>query len=398
MSIEAFAGRLVRLLGAAVAEPERSIASLEIFSPKERHMLLGEWNDTARPVVSATLPELFAVQAARCPDAVAVVCGEERLSYGELDARANQLAHHLRARGVGPEVVVGVCIERSFEMIVALLGILKAGGAYLPLEPAYPPARLGFMLTDVTAALVLTESALADRFGPSALPIVRLDADAAAIAEHPSVTPKTRLLSDNAAYVIYTSGSTGQPKGIAVAHSSVVNYVTWAVQNYEANLGFGCPLLTPITFDASVTSLYLPLLSGNFIVLLPEKGQLEILVSGAFVRETISLLKLTPAHVDILNQLAPIKRLKSIARCLVIGGEALDELTIASWRINAPDVRLINEYGPTETVVGCTIHEIGQGHFSGSKLPIGRPIWNTRVYVLDVGLSLFRLGLRVSFT
>ena len=176
-SVEAMAGRLVRLLEAAVASPDRAIGSLDILAPDERRTILHEWNDTARAIPSATLPELFAAQVARTPDAVAVVFEEQSLSYGELDARANQLAHHLRALGVGPEVVVGLCVERSLEMLIGLLGILKAGGAYLPLDPAYPQERLAFMLEDAGAPVLVTQSALLDRLPAHGARIVRLDAD-----------------------------------------------------------------------------------------------------------------------------------------------------------------------------------------------------------------------------
>ena len=162
-SVEAMAGRLVRLLEAAVAQPDRSIGSLDILAPAERHTLLREWNDTARPVPSATLPQLFEAQVARTPDATAVAFEDTTLSYAELDARANQLAHHLRGFGVGPEVVVGLCLERSLEMIVGLIGILKAGGAYLPLDPDYPQERLAFMLKDAGAELLVTQQTLHDR-------------------------------------------------------------------------------------------------------------------------------------------------------------------------------------------------------------------------------------------
>ena len=216
-SVEALAGRLVRLLEAAVAEPDRAIGSLDILSPEERHTILREWNDTAHPIPSATLPELFAAQVAKTPDAVAVVFEDESLSYGELDARANQLAHHLRALGVGPETVVGLCVERSLEMMVGLLGILKAGGAYLPLDPGYPHERLAFMLADAGAPVLVTQSALLDRLPAHDARIVRLDADWPAIACHPATAPQLRLDPQNTAYVIYTSGSTGTPKGVVVA-------------------------------------------------------------------------------------------------------------------------------------------------------------------------------------
>ena len=239
-SVEAIAGRLVRLLEGAVADPDRAIGRLDILSPAERHTILREWNDTARAVPGMTLPELFAAQVARTPAADAVVFEDERLSYGELDARSSQLAHHLRGLGVGPEVVVGLCIERSLAMLVGLLGILKAGGAYLPLDPDYPPERLAFMLADAGAPVLLTRAALrahlpahdvssagtrSDDVHIDDAHIVCLDADWPAIAQQPTTAPVVALHSQNNAYVTYTSGSTGTPKGVVISHHNVVRLV-----------------------------------------------------------------------------------------------------------------------------------------------------------------------------
>ena len=215
------AARLVRLLEAAVAAPEPPIGSLDILSAAERHTILRDWNDTARPLAAATLPELFAAQAARSPAAVAVVFEDESLTYGELDARANQLAHHLRALGVGAESVVGLCVERSAAMVIGLLGILKAGGAYLPLDPGYPPERLAFMLEDSGAAVLVTQSALRRCVARPLRRTVLLDADWPAIARRPLTAPPSGLHPHNTAYIIYTSGSTGTPKGVAVSHGSI---------------------------------------------------------------------------------------------------------------------------------------------------------------------------------
>ena len=233
-SAEALGARLVRLLAAAVAAPGRAIGRLDILSAEERATILRGWNDTASAIAPATLPELFGAQAARTPDAVAVVFGDERLSYGELDARSSRLAHHLRALGVGPEVIVGLCVERSPEMVVGLLGILRAGGAYLPLDPDYPPERLAFMLADAAAPVLVAHSRLVDRLGRHDARVVRLDADWPAIAAQPTTAPASGLSPHNTAYVIYTSGSTGTPKGVCALHRGVVNliqnqsYASWS--------------------------------------------------------------------------------------------------------------------------------------------------------------------------
>ena len=236
--MEAMAGRLVRLLEAAVADPERAIGSLELLSPAERRIILEEWNATARAITSATVPELFAAQAAKTPAAVAVVFAEESLSYAELDAGANQLAHHLRALGVGPEVVVGLCLERSPAMIIALLGILKAGGAYLPLDPGYPTERLAFMLDDARAPVLVTHSALRDRMPVHPARTVCLDADASTIARRPITAPIIDLLPQHPAYVIYTSGSTGTPKGVVIDQASLANKTLTLGQQFDVGPHF----------------------------------------------------------------------------------------------------------------------------------------------------------------
>jgi non-ribosomal peptide synthetase component F len=215
-SVEVLGQRLLRLLCAAVADPGRAIGGLEILSGAERAQLLEGWNDTARAVSGPSLPALFAAQALRTPQAVALVCGERRLSYAALASHAHRLAHHLRGLGVGPETVVGLCVERSPEMLIGLLGILSAGGAYLPLDPHYPPERLAFMLADAGAPVLVGEARLLDRLPSGGAALVRLDADWPQIAREPEQAPAPDLEPQHPAYVIYTSGSTGTPKGVVV--------------------------------------------------------------------------------------------------------------------------------------------------------------------------------------
>src|SRR6516162_9073099 len=254
-SVEALAGRLVRLLEAAMAAPEVSIGRLEILSAEERRTLLHEWTATARALPDATLPQLFAAQAAATPDAVAVVFAGEELSYGELDARANKLAHHLRALGVGAESVVGVCLERSLELVVALIAILKAGGGYLPLDPGYPRERLSFMLADAGAAVLISATGLRDRVDAPGVRRLELDGAAAAIAAHPKSAPAAVVGPHNLAYVIYTSGSTGTPKGVAVEHghllaSNAARASFYAITSQARVLQFASP-----SFDAAVSEI-----------------------------------------------------------------------------------------------------------------------------------------------
>ena len=274
-SVEAIAGRLVRLLEGAVADPERAIGRLDILGADERRTILREWNATARAVPGATLPELFAAQVARTPEADAVVFEDERLSYGELDARSSRLAHHLRALGVGPEVVVGLCIERSLAMLVGLVGILKAGGAYLPLDPDYPPERLAFMLADAGAPVLLTRAALRAHLPAHDAHVVCLDADWPAIARQPATAPVTNLAPQHPAYVIYTSGSTGTPKGVAVTHQNVVNLASAQMADFPMRPGDRVLGIASIGFDASIEQKLLPLLHGACVVLMANLDMQE---------------------------------------------------------------------------------------------------------------------------
>src|SRR5436190_6729982 len=269
-SIEALAGRYVRLLQAAVATPEVSIGRLELLSGEERRTLLQDWNATARALEPQTVAQLFAAQAAQTPDAVAVVFEQEALSYAQLEARANQLAQHLRTLGVGAEAVVGLCLERSLEMVVGLIGILKAGGAYLPLDPSYPAERLSFMLADAGAAVLITHSALRDRLGGHAARVVELDSEAAAIAAQPSSAPASAVRPQNLAYVIYTSGSTGTPKGVAVTHGSLIRLFGatgdfFAITSQARVLQFASP-----SFDAAVSEI-LPAFAAGATLVLPAR-------------------------------------------------------------------------------------------------------------------------------
>ena len=390
--MEGLAERLVRLLEAALLAPDRPIGRLDILSAAERRTLLTEWNATGRVLPAATLPQLFAAQAAKTPAAAAVVCDAGTLSYGELELRANQLAHHLRALGVGPEVVVGLCVERSPAMIVALIAILKAGGAYLPLDPDYPRERLAFMLADAGAPVLVTQSTLLDRLPAQAARLVQLDADAALIAQQPEHAPAVALDPQHPAYVIYTSGSTGTPKGVVVDHTSIANYVAWGIPTCGMNVGIGAPILNSLAFDATVTALFLPLFTGKLVMLAPEQEQFEILAKRYGKAGDFSLLKLTPSHLELLNQSGPIDHLSGLTHCIVVGGESVSGRHIAPWRRHIPQTKLIIHYGPTETTCGSTTYDVQPDDPDYDAMPIGRPIWNTQVYVLDGGLEPVPVG------
>jgi amino acid adenylation domain-containing protein len=381
------------LLEAMIDSPERSVWDLPLLSEMERRQLLLEWNQTAVEYPrNACAHELFEAQAERTPQAIAVRFESKRLTYRELDRRSNQLAHHLRNLGVGPEVLVGICVERSPEMVVGLLGILKAGGAYMPIDPSYPAARQAFMFQDSQAKVLLTQARLLPSLPSHSATTVCLDADWHRLARLPKSSPPSLAGPTDLAYVIYTSGSTGQPKGVCIAHRSLVNYLSWAINAYKVAEGTGAPVHSSIAFDLTVTSIFTPLLVGSAVELLPDDQGAEALARALRTSAGYSLVKLTPAHLQALQlQLRP-EQAAQRTRTFVIGGEQLRAEAIAFWRQHATHTVLVNEYGPTETVVGCCVYTVTPETRSHGPIPIGRPIANTRLYILDRHMQPVPIG------
>jgi amino acid adenylation domain-containing protein/non-ribosomal peptide synthase protein (TIGR01720 family) len=382
-TIQRMIGHFERLLSSATEVPERRLSELSILSAEERHELLVTRNDTKADVPEVRAHALFEAQAARAPDAIAVVFGDAQLTYGALDRRANQLAHHLRARGVGPDALVGICMERSLEMVVGMLGVLKAGGAYVPLDPAYPTERLAFMMKDAELLVLLTQERLVGRLPASPSAVVCLEPSFAAIAAERDDRPSGAVHADNLAYVIYTSGSTGKPKGVMIHHRGLVNYLDWCTRAYAVAEGQGVPVHSSLAFDLTVTSVLAPLAVGQRIELLPDGPGVDALAAALRDGSDISLLKITPSHLDALVQDPTAVFALAKVRTFVIGGEALTAASVAALRVHATDARVINEYGPTETVVGCCIEEVPPSFAAVGAVPIGRPIRNTQLYVLD---------------
>ena len=323
---------------------------------------------------------------------MAVVFEDEQLTYRELNQRANQLGHHLQSLGVGPEVLVGICVERSLEMVVGLLGILKAGGAYVPLDPNYPQERLSYMLEDSQLTILLTQHHLLRQLPQHQKQTICLDKDWQNFTGYSQDNSINKIKSNNLAYVIYTSGSTSKPKGTMVLHSGMVNYLSWCKKTYNVTSGIGSIVNSSISFDATITSLFSPLLVGLRVVLLPEKGEIEALKAALSSGTKFSLIKITPAHLEILNHLFEDKQVSIQTQAFIIGGEALSGKITSFWKKYAPAIKLINEYGPTETVVGCCVYEVGKQSFARDNIPIGRPIANTQIYILDSHLKPVPIG------
>jgi len=383
-TVERWLGYLRRVLEEMAADEGRPIEAMALMPESERSRVVEEWNrtDEAYPAESC-IHELVEAQVARTPDAPAVVFAGEILAYAELNARANRLAHHLRSLGVGPDARVAVCLERSAEMVIALLAVLKAGGAYVPLDPEYPAERLRHMLRDSAPAVLLAHAATASVLADADVPVLDV-AETERWAAYPAENPeRAGLTPDHLAYVIYTSGSTGLPKGVMVPHRGLTHYVWWARSRYLDGAPLRFPLYSSIAFDLTVTSIYAPLVSGGAIVVHGEEGPGDIPVLRVIDEGSADVLKLTPAHLALLES----RDLgKARTRTLIVGGE---ELKTAAARATLEAfggwVEIFNEYGPTEAVVGCMIHRFDARVDGGAAVPIGRPIANTRVYVLDRG-------------
>jgi amino acid adenylation domain-containing protein len=391
--IERISDQYVRLIESAIEQPDGEIGRLEIMSRTELDRLLVEGNNTKKDYPSGKcVHELFEAQVKLTPAAVAAVYQEQEISYAELNRRANQLAHYLRSLGVGPDALVGICLERSLEMVVALLGILKAGGAYLPLDPSYPRERLSFIIEDAQLSVLLTEQSMVGLLPANAGRLVLVDSERDTVVPASTENPEISGEAANLAYVIYTSGSTGRPKGVMITHQGLVNYLSWCTTAYNLAEGKGAPVHSPLGFDLTVTSLFSPLLVGRTVTLLPEGPGIEMLGNAIRDGSDFSLIKLTPAHLDALEAYLPREEAVGKTRALIIGGEALSAETIAFWQQNAPLTRLVNEYGPTETVVGCCVYEVPAGAAIAGMVPIGTPIANTEIFLLSGSLTPVPVG------
>jgi amino acid adenylation domain-containing protein len=382
------------LLEAIFSDPGQSISKLPILSQQEQTLILYEWNATQSEYPAACVHELFEWRVESQPDAIAIVFGEQRLSYRELNQRANQVAHYLRKRGVRPEILVGVSLERSPEMVIGLLGVWKAGGAYVPLDPTYPQERLSFMVSDSDVRVLLTESKSRHLFPNAKDKTVCLDSDWPAIAGETVSNPVPLATPADLAYVMYTSGSTGNPKGAMILHSGLVNYLWWAMNAYGVEAGSSVPVHSSISFDLTVTSLYPALLAGGQVELLREDVGAQNLITALKKAANHSLVKITPAHLDLLSQQIHPAEAVGVTKTFVIGGEALLAENLTLWREFAPLTRLINEYGPTETVVGCCVYEVRPEDPRTGPALIGRPIANTQLYILDGNMQPVPIGVK----
>jgi amino acid adenylation domain-containing protein len=384
---------LTRVLEQIGDDPDRRLSELELLDAAERLRVLHEWNATAVSYPESCLHELFEAQAVRTPNAVAIVWDGQRLSYARLNAAANRLAHHLRGCGVGPDVRVGICLERSVEMVVGLLAILKAGGAYVPLDPAYPPERIGAMLRDSTPVAVLTHGATRGLFGGMDVPTIDFDADARAwSAQLDTNPPRDALTPDHLCYVIYTSGSTGHPKGVMNQHRCVVNRLVWGQRAWQLIADDAILGHTSLTFDGSLRELFWPLSVGARVVLAGRDGARDPDTLLAIMRrEAVTTINLVPSVLQLLLE-HPSAGSCSALRRILCGGDVLPSALFQRARERWPQADFHHMYGPSEAATAMTFVRCEPAQ-SRDTVPIGRPTGNVRVYLLDAASRPVPVGM-----
>jgi amino acid adenylation domain-containing protein len=370
------------LLRSVTANPDERISRLSLLSSDETQQLLVGWNETGADYPKdSCLHELFEKQAAKTPDAMALLFEDERLTFAELNERANRLGHYLQRMGVGPEHRVGVLMERSVEMVVALLGIMKAGGAYVPLDPAYPRERLALMLSDAGVALMLAQEPLLEKLPEHDARVICPDADVELIARERATNPSSAVGADNLVYIIYTSGSTGRPKGVMLPHRGVVNCLYWLQSTFQLDPGDRLMLKASLSFDASVWELFAPLLAGASVLVARPGGQQDAAyLAQAIERHGITTVHFVPSMLSVFLDQKRLDALASLKR-VVAGGEALPLETMEQFFARMP-AGLDNFYGPTETSIGSLYWPCAPLR-ERLVVPIGRPIANTQAYVLD---------------
>nr|WP_275899245.1 non-ribosomal peptide synthetase [Pyxidicoccus caerfyrddinensis] len=383
------------LLEAAVSSPDTRVGDLLLLSASERQQVLETFNASPAPFATpAHLHALFEAQAAHHPERPAVACEGQVLTYGELDARANQLAWHLRSLGVGPETCVALCLERSVDTVVALLGIWKAGGAYVPLDPAQPALRLQALVDEVSAPVVVTSSAQAAAFESCQARQVVLDTDAGLLASQPMDAPPCGVSPENVAYVLFTSGSTGRPKGVAVSHGQLAHYVHSATERLGLKDCESFALVSTFVADLGNTVLFPSLCTGGLLhVLTHERASSPAAVAEYFQRHAVDCMKLVPSHLAALMTAAEPRHVLPRKK-LVLGGESSSWALMEQVRALAPDCEVFNHYGPTETTVGVLAGRVEWPTKGSSPATVllGRPLSHTHMYVLDERLQPVPVG------
>jgi amino acid adenylation domain-containing protein len=381
-TIQLLLERWLLLLHAVLAQPQRCLDEITLLTPQERHLVLSTWNETAQPYPESSLPRLLEQQVQRTPDALALVYQEEQFTFQALNRQANRLARYLGA-GLKPEAPVGIYLEREAQIVVALLAVLKAGGAYVPLDTRAPGERVALMLADARVALLITREHLADQLSGPRPDCICVDTQRQAIAAQCADNLERAIQPAQAAYILYTSGSTGAPKGVVIEHRQLLNYLS----ALSARVGFVLPasfaMVQPLTVDSCLTMLFPPLLGGGSLHLLTREQTLDPLeLARVFEQRPADYLKIAPSHLAALLGESQAAHLLP-RRGLIIGGEASSWAWAQQVRARMPAGVLFNHYGPTETTVGSLVFQVEPGTEPVGITPTGRPLANTRVYILD---------------
>jgi amino acid adenylation domain-containing protein/non-ribosomal peptide synthase protein (TIGR01720 family) len=387
-------GHFQQVLTAMIGDSEQTrLGAIPLLRKAEQQQMLVDWNDTSSKYPrDRCVHQLFEEQVEQSPDAVAVVCGDEQLTYRQLNARANQLAHYLKGFGVGPEVLVGICLERSLEMIIAVLGILKAGGAYVPLDPEYPQERLTFMLSDTQTPALLTQQKLLSGLPETAARLVCLDSHWEAIGKESHANPISDAVAENLAYVIYTSGSTGNPKGVLITHASLCNHMLWRQQAYPLRREDRFLHKASLSFDISVWEIFAPLLAGARLILARPGGQMDsAYLAELVVGHKVTTIHFSPTALQHFLEEKAIETCSSLKR-VFCGGEAMSA-DLKRKFFTCLNAELIHQYGPTETTVDVATWEC-KPEDDHIAVPIGHPIANTQVYILDGNLQPVPVGVQ----
>ncbi len=371
--------------------PQEKLQNLSILPKSERQKILVEWNQTQRNYpLEKTLPQLIEAQVATTPDNVAVIFEEQKLTYQELNQKANQLAHYLRKLGIKPDTLVGICVERSLEMVVGLLGILKAGGAYVPIDPEYPDERLSYMIADSQVEVLLTQSFLLNKLPKSEAKVICLDQDWSTINTEQNSNLDISITAENLAYMIYTSGSTGNPKGAMNKHRGIVNRLLWMQETYQLNENDRVLQKTPFSFDVSVWEFFWPLLTGAKLVMAKPEGHRDSKYLIKLIQQQqITTLHFVPSMLQIFLEDAEVHKCMSLRR-VICSGEALP-YDLQERFFDHLHCQLHNLYGPTEAAIDVTYWQC-QPHHPLKKVPIGRPVANTQLYILDAHLQPVPIG------
>lgn len=382
-TIVAFAAAYEQLLANICQQPLRPVCQLDILSEETRHYLLNNLAHGPKRAAAPLLQTCFERQAALTPQAVALAWEGGQICYQQLNQQANQLAYRLKGLNIGAGERVAVLLPRSPALICAILATVKSGAAWLAIDIVYPAERIHYMLNDASVAKVITSVEQAQRLALPQQQTLLLPPVITPLENAGLVNPEPAASAEDAAYLLYTSGTTGKPKGVVIPHRALANYLQHAREHYDCPQGQGNTLHASISFDATLTSLFLPLLSGKRLFILPEEEDVPALLATWEQLTDLTMAKVTPAHLELLSQqLSPASA--GHAATLVVGGESLSGSTLRFWREHAPQVRVINEYGPTETTVGCSLYVLEAGACpTAGAIPIGRPIANMRIYLLD---------------